>query len=169
MEAVVVRWHGPYTFNQASQQTDPGLYLAWGRRRTGRPWKNPRLLYCGLSEDARGVGARVAAHQEAEWAHPDNSWWIGRVHLPAPALRRHLEVAEWGVIYFANPFFNEKKKARPPKDECYLINEWRHHDGRLRIHQKGKGAAERIPDAICWSPENEGVRHAQRLAFSRVD
>lgn len=142
--------------------------MSYGIRRLGRPWKRERLLYCGISEDAGGIGARIAAHEDKEWAHPSNQWWVGRVHLPSVASRTHLEIAEWGVVYFAAPVFNEKKKVNAPKVDCYLVNEWCFPDGKLRIHQKGKGAVERIPDAIAWSPDNEGVRVAQRLAFRRV-
>lgn len=160
----VVGWSGPYTFKQATSLDAPGIYLCWGRNRFGKTPSSPKLLYCGISEDARGVGARIKAHEGKDYDHASNHWWVGRVRLPARSTRRELEAAEWMVVRFTGTEHNQKKTLSEPKTHCYLVSEWYRRSDKARYHHRGVAAA--VPDVLGWDPDARHLRFADSLRLS---
>jgi hypothetical protein len=158
---MLVRWKGPFEFDEATQIEGPGLYLCWGRNRFGAPPAQDKLLYCGISEDERGIGKRIAAHKKDPYNHPDNHWWVGEVHLPAKSSRGHLEAAEWMVVRFTGTEHNRQKTVSTPAFDCYLINEWYTPEGEARHRHTGVAGA--IPDVIGWNCIEQTIRFAASL------
>jgi hypothetical protein len=158
---LLVRWAGPYSFEEARTLGDPGLYLCWGQMRLGRNAAEPRLMYCGISSASGGVGSRIAQHEGKSWAHPENEWWIGRVVFPTDGLREWLEAAEWMIAYFVQPEHNDKLTRSAPRPHLYLVNEWTHTDGRRR--KKLSGVCGYIADVIGWNPDDRHLSVAEKL------
>lgn len=160
---ILVRWTGPYTFDEARKRKGSGLYVCWGRNRLGKTPSALKLLYCGISEDKRGIGQRIYAHKGEDYDHKSNDWWVGRVALPSRSTRAELEAAEWMVVRFTGTEHNEKKALTEPPHHCYLVSEWFTKDGGARANQKGASRA--IHDVIGWDPSEDHLRSAPSLRF----
>lgn len=166
--AMVVRWWGPYSFDDAREVGDfTGLYLVYGRNRRGRRPAEDKLLYVGISENQHGVGQRIYEHRNDRYAHPDNDWWVGQIVSPARSTRRHLEVAEWLLVYFSGSEHNERKAFHPPRETCHLINEW--FKPNEEHYQRTRGAAAWVSDVLSWWPESSTIRWADRMCNETID
>ena len=159
--AIVVRWTGPYSFEAASAEKGSGLYMAHGRNRYGRAPDEPKLLYLGISEDRRGVGARIKAHRDDHYAHPENEWWVGSIVVPHRATREHLEAAEWMYIHFEHPEANQRKRVNLPRTATHLISEWFKPNGDHI--QRQRGGARALSDALSWWPKPGLLRWSTRM------
>ncbi len=158
---MVIRWRGPYSFENACMLPNSGLYLCWGRNRRGAPPAQAKLLYCGISDAAGGVGSRIKGHENKPFNHPENHWWVGRVHLPTMSTRDHLEAAEWLVVRFTDVEHNWQKTRSDPQFSGYLINEWYTSENNARFRHVGVATA--IPDVIGWDPAEGHLRSAASL------
>lgn len=158
--AVAVGWDGPHAFYAACQRSQTGLYLCWGRQRFG-PSTESRLLYVGISDGSRGVGGRIKDHQGKPFCHPGNDWWIGEIMAPSGYARQHLEAAEWMLIHFEGPEYNDKKTVNPPRFRCYLVNQW--YKPTSERWERTTGAAWALSDVLAWSPDSGTAQYAERL------
>lgn len=158
---MVVRWNGPFRFEDACEEGGAGLYLCWGRNRLGAAPAEPKLLYCGISAAAGGVGSRIYQHADREFNHPTNDWWLGRVWLPTRSTRKHLEAAEWMVVRFTGTEHNWNKTRSKPKFPAYLVNEWYSAKGEVRLNHVG--VAHAVADVLGWDPADGHLRAAESL------
>lgn len=159
-KSIAVRWFGPYDHENAALEVDDGLYLCWGRQRMG-PSIPRQLLYCGISENEEGIGARIEDHFGREFAHYSNEWWVGRVFIPEDHDRSDLELAEWMITFFLQPRHARKKRKNPPHETCYLVNEWYTVAGGVR--KRLRGAAAEVHDVLCWDAEEGVLRFCNQL------
>lgn len=128
--AVKIDWYGPYTSVLAAQAAaksdfNGGLYLAIGALE-GKP-KN-KIRYVGLSKN---LFSRVnAKHSALSQFVGEHQIWLGEVAstgIPGPKIQStdlHLDLAEWGHVYFLDPSLNDKKRWTPPKHPVTIINHW---------------------------------------------
>ena len=158
---IVIRWKGPFTFDTAGEQEGHGIYLCWGRNRLGAPPAEPKLLYCGISAAAGGVGSRIKNHDDRDFNHAENDWWVGNVSLPTRSTRRHLEAAEWMVVRFTGTEHNWQKTRSKPKFRAYLVNEWYSAKGAVRVNHVGVAGV--VPDVLGWDPAEGHLRWAPSL------
>jgi hypothetical protein len=161
---MVVRWSGPYRFDDACEEEGAGLYLCWGRNRLGAAPAEAKLLYCGISAATAGVGSRISQHAGREFDHASNDWWVGRVWLPTRSTKKHLEAAEWMVVRFTGTEHNWSKTRSKPKFAAYLVNEWFSAKGKVRLNHVG--VAQVVADVLGWDPHTNHLRAAPSLRLT---
>ena len=153
--SIIIHWYGPFSFNDAINIKEEGIYFTYGRNKKGATPENCKLLYCGISE--RDIGERINEHCNDSYNHQQNEWWIGRQIFPRKKSRQILEFAEWIVVYFTAPEHNFKKRKNPPTEEIFLINEWFFSTTEER-RRNNIGVMQKISDVLCWSPDSSLVR-----------
>lgn len=168
--AAIIHWQGPYTFEEARLCRGIGLYFCWGRK--PRQWQTTpeQVLRVGISwKDQRGIGGRIGDYKDWDFNPEKNDWWVGFVHAPAKSRTEKalLEAAEWMLISWLQPEFNEKKKDYFPKESTYVVNLWRKKSGDPR--ERPKGATKDVPDVIGWSQEDSRIYRAERLVQFAVE
>jgi hypothetical protein len=177
--AIVIHWFGPYSVDKACELDGNGLYLVFGRNIKGRAPNQSKLLYCGISENKKGIGQRIKEHinDQHNYCHANNQWWIGRQVYPDVNADTHsrefLEMAEWTMIYFSGTTSNIKKTKRPPKHNLYVINEW------FMPNESASGISDRrlrnvnvmksIMDVQCWSPTTRLIRESNLKVFAHQE
>lgn len=156
----LVKWTGPYSFEQACEQDHNGVYLVFGRLRLGRAPAEPRPLYAGKAFRAGGVGARLREHAPREFHHPDNSWWLGQILTPAEHSDGDVRAVESMIIFGVGPMCNNRGLYHPPRQASTVISYWYGVNGARR--DRNIDAMKHVPDVLTW--DGEEWRVADRLS-----
>ena len=152
--SIVIAWYGPYTFEEACDCVEPGLYMVYGKH--GKSvLKDKRVLYCGIS--GRDVGERIVEHKDEVYNRRKNDWWVGEQVFPARKSGDAREEAEWVLTRFVKAKYAKAKTKGVPKKETYLINVWYKTD-EVTIRRNNVNIMKVVPDVLCWSPEEEVIR-----------
>jgi len=159
--AVKIDWYGPYYSISEAQKAakddyESGLYLAIGKLENKRKKK---IRYIGLSKN---LANRVNdAHATLEQFDGEIEIWLGEVGSTGIPGRKtqstdlHLDLAEWGHVYFIDPYLNEKKKWSPPKYPVTIINHWWNKDYETLIKKRPHKS---WPDVIDFLGKTYGAK-----------
>lgn len=148
MRTFIINWCGAYSFEEleSDKEFGNGIYLITGKRKHQR---TSEIQYCGITEDS--FYNRFKTHHKRDVVFREQKFWLGKFAYPIETNRSVLEAAEKIIIYFWEPFLNEKKKVSPPESTT-ILNFWfdKNHNPRF----KRLAIYEELKDVISWNGEN---------------
>ncbi|OON70009.1 hypothetical protein [Hymenobacter sp. CRA2] len=152
LETVVLRWKGPYTYEQIQELPDGnGLYLLTGKKRYSRA-STDKALYCGITEGKFRTRINEKHHKKQEIREANLKIWLGQIIYPAKFDRSLLERTETCLISFWQPELNEKKKAYYPAQPICFVSQWCRTDGSA-YGQRFPEDVRDLQDVLWWDTD----------------
>lgn len=152
-KSYIIDWSGPYSIESLEDHIYDGadcFYLISGLQKRQRG--SDQIQYCGITQ--RDILRRL----KDEFHHinevpRDCQIWMGRfANLAFRRNRENIELVEHLIIFYEQPYLNDKKTKTPPKRPVVVVNRWRDRNDNYR--QRRIYPVQEVPDVIMWDGED---------------
>lgn len=147
MKSFVIKWRGPYSFEEVAQDYGCGIYAIAGLKYRERD-SEPYIQYIGITKVS--FSNRLKNHHKLEKVTREQEFWLGELTSDEYD-KAELELVEHCLVKWWGPPLNDKKIISEPKEPIVVVSHWFNKNQEVRYKQPS--IVKNLHDVISWDGE----------------